>query len=150
MAGRRGLALPLALLTLIVIGTVVAGGFAAAMLEQRVGRNTLYLVQATAAAEAGAAAVVREWPSHGLEGLLPGQHSVLPRVQLSGSTEYQATVVRLNARLFEVRSMGSRHDAGGGMLARREAGLLLRLVDSSMAGPMVWPLANRAWSSITR
>ena len=142
---ERGLALPLALLTLVVIGAVVAGGFAAAILEQRTGRNTLYLVQAAAAAEAGAAASVGEWQSHGLEALLPGEVAVLPQVQLSGGTTYQATVHRLNAELFELRVAGTRHDADGGTLASRELSLLLRRADTAAVSP-VTPLRNRAWS----
>jgi hypothetical protein len=142
---ERGLALPLALLTLVVIGAVVAGGFAAALLEQRTGRNTLYLVQAAAAAEAGAAGSVGEWRSRGLEALLPGEIAVLPQVQLSGGATYQATVHRLNAELFELRVAGTLHDADGGLLASRELSLLLRQADSAAVSP-VTPLANRAWS----
>jgi hypothetical protein len=74
---------------------------------------------------------------------------VLPRVRLPGGTEYQATVIRLNPRLFEVRSTGSRTDADGGTLARGEAGLFLRLADSA-GGPAVRPLEARAWSATAR
>ena len=65
--------LPLALLALVVIAAVVACAFASAYLEQRIGRNTLYAVQAAGAAEAGAAAVVGAWEAHGLSLLAPGR-----------------------------------------------------------------------------
>jgi hypothetical protein len=150
-ARHRGLALPLALLSLVVIAGVVAGGFAIALLEQRAAGNTLYLVQAAAAADAGAAAAVGEWSNYGLEGLLPGDSAALPQVRLPGGSAYQATVQRLNAQLFEVRSIGRRSDASGATLAQREVGLFLRLADSATPGaPTVLPLTNRAWSSTIR
>jgi hypothetical protein len=140
------MALPLALLTLVVIGAVVAAGFTAALLEQRVGRNTLYQVQAAGAADAGAAAVVGEWETHGLGALLPGESATLPMVQLPAGTAYQARVQRLNAELFELRVAGTRTDADGAALARRELGLILRPADSAGPGePPVTLLANRAW-----
>jgi hypothetical protein len=141
------MALPLALLGLVVIAALVAAGFASAHLEQRVGRNTLYAVQAAGAAEAGAVAVVGEWEGHGLELLAPGDSAVLPTVQLPGRTVYSPTVTRLNGELFLVQVEGTRSDAGGGMLARRKVGLLVRVADSAIPGaPPVWPLRNRAWS----
>jgi len=140
------MALPLALLALVVIAALVAGGFVVALLEQRIGRNTLYAVQATAAANAGAAAVVGRWDDHGLGILAPGDSAVLPEVPLPGRAAYAATVGRLNGQLFLVRVAGTRHDAAGGMLARREVGLIVRVADSVVAGsPPVWPLGNRAW-----
>ena len=140
------MALPLALLALVVIAALVAGGFAAAHLEQRIGRNTLYAVQAAGAAEAGIAAVLGEWEGHGL-GLLPsGDSAVLPATSLPGRASYSPTVVRLNGELFLVWVAGIRSDADGGALARREAGLLVRVADSAISGaPPVWPLRNRPW-----
>jgi hypothetical protein len=140
------MALPLALLALVVIAALVAGGFAAAHLEQRIGRNTLYAVQAAGAAEAGAVAVVGEWEGHGLGLLAPGTSAALPTAPLPGRTAYSPTVTRLNQQLFLVRVAGVRSDAGGGTLARRVVGLLVRVADAAVPGaPPVWPLRNRAW-----
>jgi len=140
------MALPLAILALVVIAALVAGGFAAAHLEQRIGRNTLYAVQAAGAAEAGAAAVVGEWEGHGLSLLAPGDSAVLPATPLPDRTAYSPTVVRLNGELFLARVVGVRGDADGGALARREVRLLVRVADSTLPGaPPVWPLRNRAW-----
>jgi Tfp pilus assembly protein PilX len=145
----RGIALPLVLLALVLIGTLVASGFAVAQLEQRIGRNTLYTVQASAAAEMGAVSVVGEWSSHGLGLLAPGDSRTLPPVDLPDRTTYEATVRRLNESLFTVTVIGTRHDAGGGTLARRDESLTLRQADSALPGaaPTV-PLANRAWTSL--
>jgi hypothetical protein len=141
------MALPLALLALVVIAALVAGGFTAAHLEQRIGRNALYAVQAAGAAEAGAAAVVGGWEGLGLGFLAPGASAVLPAAALPGPTAYSPTVTRLNGELFLVQVEGTRSDAGGGMLARRDVGLLVRVADSTIPGaPPVWPLRNRSWS----
>jgi hypothetical protein len=141
------MALPLALLALVVIGAIVAGGFAVALLEQRIGRNTLYAVQAAGAVEAGAAAVVGGWEGFGLAFLAPGDSTVLPTVPLPGRTAYSPTVVRLTEKLFHVRVVGISSDAGGGELARREMGLLVRSADSVVPGlPPVRPLADRSWT----
>ena len=147
-ADERGMALPLALFALVVIGALVAGAFAGAVLEQRVGQNTLYGVQAAEAAEAGAAAVVGAWDSHGLGSLLPGQVGALAPVRLPGGTRYEPSVQRLNPELFELRVTGTRLDAEGGTLARRGLTLVLRRADSALSGAAtVVPLASRAWSS---
>ncbi len=140
------MALPLALFALVLIAAMVAAGFASAHLEQRIGRNTVYAVQAAGAAEAGAAAVVGGWEGFGLGLLAPGDSAVLPTVPLPGLAAYAPTVVRLNRELYLVRVAGMRDDADGGSLARREVGLLVRVADSAAIGaPPVWPLRNRAW-----
>lgn len=146
-AVRRGMALPLALLALVVIAAIVAGGFAVALLEQRIGRNTLYAAQAAGVVEAGAAAVVVGWEGYGLALLALGDSAVLPTAALPGRTAYSPTVIRLDEKLFLVRVVGIRRDAGGGELARREIGLLVRSADSVVPGLLlVRPLANRSWT----
>jgi len=101
-------------------------------------------VQAAGAAEAGAAAVAGGWEAHGLDLLAPGDSAALPAVPLPGRTDYLPTVIRLNGELFLVRVEGTRRDAGGGQLARREVGLLLRTADGATpGGPRL--LRNRAW-----
>ncbi len=141
------MALPLALLALVVIGALMAGGFAAALLEQRLGRNLLFAVQAEGAAGAGALAVVDQWNDRGLGLLTPGDSAVLPAVRLPGGASHSTTVSRLNGELFLVRAEGVRGDADGQALARREVSLLLRVADSASTGsPPVWPLSSRAWA----
>ena len=141
------MALPLALLALLVIGMVVAGTFTTALLEQRVGRNTLYVVQAAGAVEVGAATVVGEWSDHGLDVLAPGETVSLARVPLPDRTAYAASVTRLNGELFLVKVVGTRDAADGLPLARRAAGLIVRRSDSAPPGaPPVGATANRAWA----
>jgi hypothetical protein len=141
--------LPLALLALVVIAALVAGAFASAYVEQRIGRNTLYAVQAAGAAEAGAAAVVGTWETLGLSLLGPGESTVLPTEVVPGSGAYTPSVRRLNERLFLLEVEGIRADADGRPLARRRLGVWLRGADSVEAGvPGVTPLAQRAWISM--
>lgn len=141
------MALPLAVFALVAMTALVAAEFAAAFLEQRLGRNTLHAVQALGAAEAGSASVVAGWEDHGLERLMPGDTAVLPTVRLAGGTAYSPKVSRLTGELFLVRVEGARLDASGGALARRELGLLVRRADSAAPGsPPVRPLANRSWT----
>ena len=146
-ARPRGMALPLALFALVLIGGLVAVGFAVAQLEQRVGRNTLYAVQAGAAAETGALWVVADWDGQGLAALAPGEGRTLPSLELPGGSSYEASVRRLNDALFAIAVVGTRHDADGGTLAQRDVGLTLRRADSALAGALpVMPLAHRAWT----
>jgi hypothetical protein len=139
--------LPLALLALVVIAALVAGAFASAYVEQRVGRNALYAVQAAGAAEVGAAAVIGEWEGYGLSLLASGVSTVLPTEVLPGSSGYAATVRRLNNRLFLLQVEGRRTDADARPLARRRLGVVLRIADSAGPGLPVVPLAQRAWIS---
>jgi hypothetical protein len=148
-SGNRGLVLPLAILALVVIAALVACAFASAFLEQRLGRNTLYAVQAAGAAEAGAATVVAAWEAHGLSLLGPGESTVLPTEILPGSSAYTASVSRLNDQLFLLEVEGIRTDAEARSLARRRLGVVLRSVDSVAGGGLgVRPLAHRAWISM--
>jgi hypothetical protein len=148
-SANRGMVLPLALLALVVIAALVAGAFASAYLEQRVGRNTLYAVQAAGAAEAGAAAVVGAWEAHGLSLLAPGESTVLPTEVLPGSSAYTPSVRRLNDQLFLLEVEGMRTDAEVRPLARRRLGVVLRVADSGGPSvPVVGTLAQRAWISM--
>jgi hypothetical protein len=147
-SGNRGLVLPLAILALVVIAALVACAFASAYLEQRIGRNTLYAVQAAGAAEAGAATVVGAWEAHSLSSLGPGESTVLPTEVLPGSSAYTASVSRLNDQLFLLEVEGIRTDADARPLARRRLGVVLRSFDSAAGGPAgVRPLTHRAWIS---
>jgi hypothetical protein len=146
-SSERGTALPLVLFALVVIAALAGGGFAAALLEQRIGRNALFAMQAEGAAEAGVGAVLAGWDDHSLSLLSPGDSVTLPGVPLPGGGRYTPAVMRLNRELFLLRVEGARHDAEGGMLARRRLGLLVRLSDSVVPGlPPAWPVPGRAWA----
>jgi hypothetical protein len=126
-AGERGMALAVAIFALVVIGALVAGAFYAGHQEQRTGRSTMYVSAAATAAEAGTAEVMADWDQFNLNGILVGDSLVLPTTTLAGRTAYTPTVKRLNDDLFLVRSLGTRTDAGGDVLAQRSVGTIARL-----------------------
>jgi hypothetical protein len=121
------MALALAIFALVVVGALVAGAFLAGHLEQRTGRSTLYAEQAADAAEAGAAMTIAEWDAVTLNVLPTASTVSFAPVALAGRTSYRPTVTRLNDQLFLVKSLGTRANAGGGMLARRTVAVMARL-----------------------
>lgn len=138
------MALPLAVLALVIMAALVAVVLAGALVEQRVGRNGLHAVQAAGAAAAGVSQVVGGWEGYGLGTLVPGESVALPRVTAPGRTEYVPIVTRLNGELFRIRVGATRTDADGEVLASREGNLIVRLGDSGAAAP-VQPIAGRPW-----
>src|SRR5918997_4357800 len=58
---RAGIALPIALGAIVVVGALVAGVFFAATQEYRVGRNSLSSQRAAQAAEIGLNSVISSW-----------------------------------------------------------------------------------------
>jgi len=124
---ERGMALAVAIFALVVIGALVAGAFFAGDQEQRTARSTMYAAAAADAAEAGTAEVMADWDQFNLNSILEGDSLVLPTTQLAGRAAYTPTVRRLNADLFLIRSLGTRRDAGGNVLAQRAVGTLARL-----------------------
>ena len=76
------MALPLAMLALVVLAALIVGVFASARLEQGMGRNAMYAAQAAGAADVGVGAVVGGWSGLGLEALAPGESLALPGASL--------------------------------------------------------------------
>ena len=125
--GERGMALAVAIFALVVIGALVAGAFFAGYQEQRTGRSSMYASAAAEAAEAGTAEVMADWDQFNLNSIPQGDSLVLPTTSLAGRTAYTPVVNRLNNDLFLIRSLGTRTDAAGNVLAQRTVGLLARL-----------------------
>jgi hypothetical protein len=126
---ERGMALAIALLTMIVIGALVTGAFFAGRMEIASGRNAVYTSQATEAAEAGIATVFRSW--NGAWNSYPVdsnqvQSSVYP-VAGNSSIRYTLTVRRLKAGVFQFTVLGEKLDAAGNVLASRLLAKLGRL-----------------------
>jgi hypothetical protein len=124
------MALAVAIFALVVIGALVAGVFFAAQLEQRTGRNTLYATEAAQAAEAGADVVLADWDQFDFNNLANGDSAVLATTTLgaaSGHTSYAPKVLRLNDDLFLIRTLGTRTDASGSIMAQRLVGTMARL-----------------------
>lgn len=119
----RGIALPLAIFALVIIGALVAGAFFIGFQEQRVGRNTIKTQQAFAAAEAGAQAQVAAWVPANMNAMAIGSTAVFAGTLTGSNAWYRGDVLRLNRLLYLVRSEGFSSDS----TARQHIGMLLRL-----------------------
>lgn len=117
----RGIALPLAVFALVIVGALVAGAFFIGRQEQAVGRNTVKLQQAFAAAEAGAQGTVANWNIDVYNALTNGGTMAIGGNLANGW--YRGDIRRLNDQIFLVRSEGFSRDS----TARQQVGLLVRL-----------------------
>lgn len=118
----RGVALPLAIFALVVIGVLVGASFYIGRQEQSVGRNTVRLQQAFAAAEGGMQTRLANWDPPTLNALAIGDSAAFGG-SIAGSGWYRGNVRRLNDLLFLLRSEGFSTDS----TARQHLGLLVRL-----------------------
>src|SRR5688500_1190539 len=93
---ERGMALALAMVSLVVIGALVSGTFFAGRMEMISGRNSVYAVQASEAAEAGLAAAFSPW-DRAWNSYAVGVDMDQPPVLVSGPTrgQYTTTVRRM-------------------------------------------------------
>jgi hypothetical protein len=112
----------MAIFALVIVGVLVAAAFFVGRQEQLVGRNTIRLQQAFAAAEAGAQYQAAVWDPQVLNRLAVGD-SVPFEGSLAGRGWYHGVVRRLNTLLFLIRSEGFSPDS----TARQQVGLVVRL-----------------------
>jgi hypothetical protein len=121
IANSRGVALPLAIFALVVIGILVGASFYIGRQEQTVGRNTVRLQQAFSAADGGLQLQVANWDPSLINTVAIGD-SISFGGTVSGGW-YRGTIRRLNTLLFLARSEGFSSDS----TARQQLGMLLRL-----------------------
>jgi hypothetical protein len=143
----QGIALAAAIFALAVVGGIVAGGFGIALLEQQSGRNTLFGLQASEAAEAGVQELLQEAPRSALQSLAIGGAplSLTPATPIAG-TAVVGLISRLADNLYLVRCRGNRIDADGGVLASRSVGLLARWSGDTLDDAnLLLPIRERAW-----
>jgi hypothetical protein len=134
MTDQRGVALPMAIFALVVIGLLVAGTFFASRLEQQSGQNTLFASQAAEAAEAGLSDALGSSYSTAasLQAIPVGNNSGWTTVSLASGIAYTESVDRLTSSVYLYRSVGSRQSAGA-TVATRSVGVLARLVSMNIA-----------------
>ena len=149
---ERGIALPLALFALIVIGALVSGNFLAGWLEWQAGHNSIYGAQALAAAQAGLDQALSSADPAALEALSPrGAPLDLGPLLLDGSVSVDPQISRLTSGLYLIRAIGTKRNAAGTALAVRSLGLLARLVsmpsesEPGLIVPRLAPISERAW-----
>jgi hypothetical protein len=134
--GRAGVALPLALLALVLIGALVGTAFVVGRQELAVGRSAIRLQQASAAAEAGVQLRAALWRSTGAWRLAVGDSQVFGG-GLPGTGWYHGSVRRLSDLLYLVRAEGFSQDS----TARQHVGTVLRarpLELAATAAAMTW------------
>jgi hypothetical protein len=140
------MALAVAIFALAAIGAIVAGSLMTGVLEQQTGSSALYLAQAAEAGEAELWSLL-ETAETGTLLALPSGGAPLDlgtTSPVSGVTVARQ-VSRLRQNLFLIRVRGVRIDAGGGTLAARAAGLLVRVVPDSLSGENVLVPIPRGW-----
>lgn len=123
LRNERGIALAVAIFALVVIGALVAGSFFFGMQEQRVGRNSIRMQQAFAAAEEGADLRVAAWDPRVYNYLATGDSVPFSGTVAANGGWYRGSVRRLNSALYLVRSEGFSRDS----TSRQQVGILVRL-----------------------
>lgn len=125
LAGRRGVALPLALFTLVIAAVMITAVFYVGRLEQRMGTNSVAATQAFEAAETGVAYVLTHWtPSY--SSIASGATTVLPVTAVGSNATYTASIRRLNTTLFLLQAEG-RFLVAGQAVTRRQVARVIRL-----------------------
>lgn len=135
MDDERGIALAVTIFALVIIGALVAGVFFAGRLEQSTGQNTVFLAQASQAADAGADWVLGNWNKNTYNAMPVGSEIAFAEQTLGGRVYYQSTLRRLNSTLYLVRSAGSKRDGTGRPMAQQQVALLARLVNFNFNFP---------------
>jgi len=125
---ERGIALPLVLFVLVILGVIIAGTFYIARLEQKTGDNAVAGTQAAAIAEAGVDSVLANWSPSTYNNMAANTEITMPTVTtLGGNASYTATLRRLNGTIFMVRADGRQAFPGGALRGRRQVSRLVRL-----------------------
>lgn len=141
-ARRRGAALPLALVALVLLELVVAALWAAAEADARAGRVALATARVDAAADGALALAIATWDTAAADALTPGAVLALPSRSWGGGVVASAEVERRSWSLFEVRA-GAELVRGGVPEAARRAAVLVRRHPGGNPGVEV--LQEHAW-----
>lgn len=125
---ERGMALPMAVFALVVIGALVAGIFFTGRIEQRTGTNGAITAQAFETAEAGVAMELANW---NYNGMAVGDTIEVTRTALGGKSAYQATVEKLSPTTFILQVQGEQFSSttltDENLLSTRNVARLLKL-----------------------
>lgn len=125
-ADRRGVALPLALFSLMIAAVMITAVFYVGRLEQRMGNNSLAATQAFEAAEAGLTRVMNNWRVGSYNAMAVGAVMTLPDSAVGSHSVFSATIRRLNSSLFLVQVEG-KYLINGLPITRRQLARVARL-----------------------
>jgi hypothetical protein len=131
---ESGIALPIAIFGLVVVGALVAGAFFAGGQEQRLAENARRVTQSFGVAEAGLAEQVRQWDpvAYNQQAVYPRDSAPVATITAPfGTGSYGGYVYKLNDNLFLTDIVGSDTASRTGRLrgsgARQRLGLLTRI-----------------------
>lgn len=105
-AARKGLALPMALGAIVIIGMVLAGVFFTATQENRVGRNTITQEKAFRAAEYGLNNAYAGWTNNTMSKLANGGVATIVNDNSSKGWLDTVKVTKLNSQTYQLVSTG--------------------------------------------
>lgn len=123
---RRGFALAMSLLAIVVIGAMVAGGYMAGVQYYRMGRNSLVEQRAMAATELGLDSAYAMW-SKSWNTQAVGTVTTLAYSASDGSWVDTVRMTKLNQLSSLIVSEGRAGGFATQLSARRRAGMLVRL-----------------------
>jgi hypothetical protein len=123
---RRGIALTMALLAIVVIGAMVAGGYMAGVQYFRIGRNSLVEQRAMAATELGLDSAYALW-NKSWNTQATGTVTTLAYRAADGSWVDTVRMTKLNQLSFLIVSEGRAGGYSTQLSARRRAGMLVKL-----------------------
>lgn len=124
MTARDGVALPIALAGIVLIGILAGSGLHLAAQDRRASENAVLAEQALAAAETGLGRVIEEWNGEAAATVATGEGWRLEPSAPGSAASVQVT--RLGARTFWVVAEG--RATRGAAFARRRVNTVLRLV----------------------
>lgn len=139
---RRGFALAMALVAIVVIGAIIAGVFFASTQEYRIGRNTLLQTRALTSAEYGLHFILRPGElanANALNAPVGGDPIIRTYSPDGGASVDTLRITRLNTNSFLVVSEGSAGSAATSAAARRRIGGVI----------VINPLAVNALGALT-
>ena len=142
---RRGFTLPLALLTLALMGALACGIMLLARLRWQSGVHSLQAFQALTLAESEVDRVIAAWDPLRAESIAVGAVVAIPSPAAGPGLAAFDSLMRLGRGLYLVRSIGVRSTSDGALLARDGVAGLVRLLAPSLpdsmavesAGPVV-------------
>lgn len=132
LRSERGIALPLALFGIIIIGAILAALFTVTRMEQRQGDGAIGTLQAFEAAETGLATLVASWNSS-YNALAVDSSMTNAPVTVAGNARYQTTIRRTSSAAFLATAEGQLLDGSGGIRTRRQVAQVLRLIQPTIA-----------------
>lgn len=127
---RRGVALPLTMLALLLLGALASLVLLSARMRWLSGMRGLEALQARLHAEGEADRVVARWDPIRADSMAVGSVEAIPPAVAVPGLIATDSLLRLGAGLYLVRTVGARIDADGAMRARDGVARLVRLLSA--------------------